>query len=96
MMSFIVDKLQLQFSKISIGFHSTLTLFLFDNFPFHNKNSNLQNVPLKKGLVNFRKVFWILKKIKYKKNFTFETTRSNNPYKTAKKNIIFIKKLLNV
>ena len=61
-----------------------------------DKNSTLQNVPLKKGLVNFRKVFWILKKIKYKKNFTFETTRSNNPYKTAKKNIIFIKKLLNV
>ena len=60
-----------------------------------DKNSKSQNVPLNTGLVDFKKFFKVLKKCKYKKNFTFETTRSNNAYETAKNNILFIKKLLN-
>ena len=60
-----------------------------------DKNSKLQNVPLNTGLVNFKKFFKILKKCKYNKNFTFETTRSNNAYVTAKNNILFIKNFLN-
>ena len=59
-----------------------------------DKNLNKQNVKLNTGLVNFNKIFQILKKNKYKKNFTFETTRGNNPIKTAKNNIEFLKKKL--
>ena len=60
-----------------------------------DKNTKFQNVPLNTGLVNFKKFFRIIKKCKYKKNFTFETTRSKNPYLTAKKNILFLKKFIN-
>ncbi len=71
-------------------------LLSFKNYLGHihikDKNKSLQNVSINKGLVNFKKIFQILKKIKYKKNFTFETTRSNDPYKTALNNINFIKK----
>ncbi|MDC0393557.1 sugar phosphate isomerase/epimerase [Candidatus Pelagibacter sp.] len=62
----------------------------------HIKDKNLkkQNVKLNTGLVNFNKIFKILKKNKYRKNFTFETTRGNNPIKTAKYNLEFLKKKL--
>jgi len=60
-----------------------------------DKNSKLQNVPLNTGLVDFKKFFKILKKCKYNKNFTLETTRSNNAYVTAKNNILFIKNFFN-
>ena len=59
-----------------------------------DKNLNKQNVKLNTGLVNFNKIFQILKRNKYKKNFTFETTRGNNPIKTAKNNLEFLKKKL--
>ena len=60
-----------------------------------DKNKNKQNVKLNSGLVNFNKLFKILKKKKYKKHFTFETTRDSEPINTAKKNIKFLKSLLN-
>ena len=62
----------------------------------HIKDKNLkkQNVKLNTGLVDFNKIFQILKKNKYKKNFTFETTRGDNPIKTAKNNLEFLKKKL--
>ncbi len=59
-----------------------------------DKNKMKQNVMLNTGLVNFKKFFKILKKKKYKKNFTFETTRNENPIFTAKYNINFLKKKL--
>lgn len=59
-----------------------------------DKNSKFQNVPIGKGLVNFKKFFKIIKKKKYAQNFTFETTRSSNPYLTAKKNIKLLKNFL--
>lgn len=57
-----------------------------------DKNKKKQNVKLNTGLVDFTKLFKILKKIKYKKNFTFETTRGTNPIKTAERNLKFLKK----
>ncbi len=59
-----------------------------------DKNENKQNVQLNTGLVNFNKFFKILNKKKYKKHFTFETTRVSDPINTAKKNIKFLKKKL--
>jgi len=58
-----------------------------------DKNINNQNVQLGTGLVDFKKVFFILKKRKYNKSFTFETTRGKNPIKMAEYNLLFIKKL---
>ena len=58
-----------------------------------DKNNKNQNVKLGTGLVDFKRVFFILKKRKYNKNFTFETTRGRNPIKMAKFNLLFINKL---
>ena len=60
-----------------------------------DKNLNSENVKLNTGLVNFNKFFKIIKKKKYKKNFTFETTRNNDPINTAKNNLEFLKQKLN-
>ena len=49
---------------------------------------------LKDGNVDFNLLFKTLKKIRYKGNFTIESTRGNNPVFTAKKNLNFIKKKL--
>lgn len=59
-----------------------------------DKNAKFQNVPIGKGLVQFKKLFKIIKKKKYTKHFTFETTRSSDPYLTAKKNIKLLKNFL--
>ena len=61
-----------------------------------DKNNRKQNVKLNTGLVNFPKFFKIIKKMNYKKNFTFETTRGEDPIRTAKNNINFLKKGLNL
>ena len=61
-----------------------------------DKNKRKQNVKIGDGLVDFNIFFKILLKKNYKKNFTFETTRGENPTYTAKKNINFLKKKLNV
>ena len=60
-----------------------------------DKNKKKQNVKITTGLVDFNKFFKIIKKKKYNKNFTFETTRGSNPIETAKNNIKFLKKSLN-
>ena len=60
-----------------------------------DKNKRKQNVSIGTGLVNFDKFLKILNDTKYKKNFTFETTRGSNPISTAKKNILFLKKKIN-
>ena len=61
----------------------------------HLKDKNLknQNVILGNGRVDFSKVFKALKKINYKKNFTFETNRGKYPVATMKKNLSIIKKI---
>ena len=59
-----------------------------------DKNKKKQNVKITTGLVDFNKFFKIIKKKKYGKNFTFETTRGSNPIETAKNNIKFLKKSL--
>ena len=74
-----------------------LSMFNFiEHIHIKDKNIRKQNVKLNTGLVNFSKFFKILKKMKYKKNFTFETTRGEDPIKTAKNNIKFLKKGLNL
>lgn len=74
-----------------------LSMFNFiEHIHIKDKNNRKQNVKLNTGLVNFSKFFKILKKMKYKKNFTFETTRGQNPIKTAKYNIQFLKKGLDL
>jgi sugar phosphate isomerase/epimerase len=58
----------------------------------HLKDKNLENenVILGTGMVNFLEVFRALKKINYKKSFTFETRRGSNPLITCKFNINLI------
>ena len=62
---------------------------------FHLKDKNLKNknVVLGRGKVNFRKIFQAIKKINYKKNFTFETNRGKYPLITMKNNLAFIKNI---
>ena len=55
-----------------------------------DKNRQNENVLLGTGDVNFNKVFESLSKIGYTGPFTFETTRGNNPLRTAQYNIRFI------
>lgn len=55
-----------------------------------DKSSNGKNVVLGKGIVNFNKIFKGLKKISYKGDYVFETTRANNAIYTAKYNISFL------
>ena len=59
-----------------------------------DKNIDGKNVPLGTGIVNFKKIFKALKKISYKGDYVFETTRMNNSINTAKKNILFLKRIL--
>ena len=61
----------------------------------HIKDKNLlgNNVIIGRGIVNFKNIFFALKKINYKNNFTFETNRGLNPIKTMIQNIKFIKKV---
>jgi sugar phosphate isomerase/epimerase len=74
-----------------------LSMFNYiEHIHIKDKNKRKQNVKLNTGLVNFPKLFKIIKKMKYKKNFTFETTRGEYPIKTAKNNINFLKKGLNL
>ena len=56
-----------------------------------DKNQEMKNVKLRKGLVNFKKIFSYLKKIKFRGNIVFESTREKDPVRTAIKNkkIIF-------
>lgn len=56
-----------------------------------DKNDQDENVLLGTGSVNFYKVFESLSKIGYKGPFTFETTRGNDPVRTAKYNFRFVK-----
>ena len=59
-----------------------------------DKNKNKKNVQLGKGLVKFKFFFQALKKIKYKGRLTLETTRGKHPKNMAKKNLLFLKKLI--
>ena len=59
-----------------------------------DKNDKNKNVKLGSGNLDFIKFFRQLKKIKYNYNFAMESTRENDPIKTAKKNLKFIQKQL--
>ena len=55
-----------------------------------DKNMENENVILGTGMVNFLEVFRALKKINFKKTFTFETRRGLDPVNTCKFNINLI------
>ncbi len=59
-----------------------------------NRDKFFRNVKLKGGLVNFDEIFRALKTIKYRNNFTIESTRLNNAFFTGKKNAKMIKALI--
>lgn len=59
-----------------------------------DKNLDAKNVPLGTGVVNFKKIFKALKIISYKGDYVFETTRMNSSKTTAKKNILFLNRIL--
>ena len=77
-----------QFKEISSLKNKIIHVHLKD------KDSKGNNVVLGNGIVNFKDVFFALKKINYKRNFCFETNRGADPIKTMLKNIKFIKKLV--
>jgi sugar phosphate isomerase/epimerase len=60
----------------------------------HLKDKNIigKNVKFNSGIVDFNKIFKVLKKIKYKKSFSIESVRGKNPIFTAKKNIKYFKR----
>ena len=59
-----------------------------------NRDKYHRNIKLKGGLVNFDEIFRALKKIKYKNNFTIESTRLKNAFYTGKNNAKMIKTLI--
>ena len=62
----------------------------------HIKDKSLdgKNVSLGTGLVKFNTIFRALKKISYNGDYVFETTRANNSIITAKRNLLFLKRML--
>ena len=78
-------------NRIAFGHNLFDDIIMLDNKIEHvhikDKNSNNENVLLGTGLVNFLDVFKALKKINYKKSYTFETNRGNNPINTCKYNM---------
>jgi L-ribulose-5-phosphate 3-epimerase UlaE len=76
-----------QFEEISNLKNKIIHIHLKD------KDSRGNNVVLGSGIVNFKDIFFALKKINYKKNFCFETNRGADPVETMFKNIKFIKKI---
>lgn len=83
-------------NRVNLGYDMEKDIINLNKLLSHvhikDKNDQNQNVALGRGNVNFIKFFKSLKKINYKQHFTLETTRLNNPIKTAKKNIMFLKK----
>lgn len=64
-------------------------------FHIKDKNSKDINVPIGTGNVNFKKAFTEIRKNLNKNiSFVFENNRENDAYKTAQKNIMFLKKLI--
>ena len=61
-----------------------------------DKDNNGNNVILGSGGVDFKVFFDELKKINYRYNYTFETTRGNNALKNAAFNLSFFKKHFNI
>jgi|688.fasta_scaffold533938_1 sugar phosphate isomerase/epimerase len=59
-----------------------------------DKSANGQNVLLGMGVVNFNKIFKGLKKISYKEDYVFETTRGKDAMCTAKSNISFLNRIM--
>jgi sugar phosphate isomerase/epimerase len=59
----------------------------------HLKDKNIigKNVKFNSGIVDFKKIFKFLKKIKYKKSFSIESVRGKNAILTAKNNIKYFK-----
>ena len=67
---------------------------LIKHIHIKDKDKNKKNVILGNGLVKFKFFFQALKKIKYKGRLTLETTRGNHPINIAKKNLLFLKKII--
>jgi hypothetical protein len=59
-----------------------------------DKDYKGKNVVLGTGKVNFFQIFRALKKINYKKNFSFETNRGMHPFITMKNNLSYIFKII--
>ena len=78
-------------NRIAFGHDLYKDIVALDNKIEHvhikDKNSKNENILLGTGLVNFLNVFKALKKINYKKSYTFETNRGNNPINTCKFNM---------
>ena len=62
----------------------------------HLKDKNIfnKNVIFGEGKVNFKSIFFALKKIKYKGSFAIESQRGKDIQYRATKNYIFFKKLI--
>lgn len=65
-----------------------------DHIHIKDKTIMNKNVSLGSGHVCFNKIFLQLKKINYKKNFTFETFKSEDPIKTARNNMLFLNRYI--
>jgi sugar phosphate isomerase/epimerase len=81
-------------NRIAFGHNLFDDIIMLNNKIEHvhikDKNSNNENVLLGTGLVNFLDVFKALKKINYKKSYTFETQRGNSAINTCKYNLNFV------
>jgi len=68
---------------------------LINHIHLKDRNKSGDNVILGTGLINFKNIIKCLKKNKYDKTFTFETNRGDNHLKTAKNNLIYLRKHFN-
>lgn len=60
-----------------------------------DKSEDNENVKIGTGIVDFQRFFKILKRIRYKNDFTFETIREYPLYSSAKQNLLYFKNLCN-
>ena len=63
-----------------------------DHVHLKDRDINDNNVIFGTGIINFNEFFKTIKKAKYDQTCTFETNRGKNFLKTAKNNLIFVKK----
>ncbi|MDB2652633.1 sugar phosphate isomerase/epimerase, partial [Candidatus Pelagibacter bacterium] len=84
---FLIDKK----NKNLINYLDNVKNFI-NHIHVKDRNKSGDNVILGSGLINFKNIIKCLKKNKYDKTFTFETNRGVNHLKTAKNNLIYLRK----
>ena len=87
---FLIDKKNKNLEYYILG-----TKNFINHVHLKDRNQDGENVVLGTGLINFKNIIKIFKKIKYNNTFTFETSRGDKFLNTAKHNLKYIKNYFN-